>query len=139
MLTARTEQDPFAKKIARSYRRHAVEDGITLRQLLMRWGTSVAGLAAKYRAEYETGRCPKEQFGCGRTWKSMPNGIRDMTFDRIDPDGPFLPHNVALLCTTCNGAKSKMPPERFAVRHRCWQIFDEAPRLPQWEQGVLPL
>lgn len=137
MLTARTGGDIFAKKIARSFRRHAADDGITLGQLLMRWGTTTAGLAAKYRTEYETGRCPKEQFGCGRTWKSMPNGARDMTFDRINPAGPFLPHNVAVLCITCNVAKAKMPPERFAVRHRCWQIFDDAPKLPRYIQETL--
>ncbi len=137
MLTARTDRDTFAKKIERSFRRHAEEDGVTLKQLMMRWGTTTGALAVKYRAEYELGVCPKEPFGCGRTWKSMPNGVRDMTFDRVDPNGPFLPHNVAPLCITCNVAKAKMAPERFAVRHRCWQIFDETPRIPIPVQIVL--
>jgi hypothetical protein len=136
-LSARTARDPFERKVHDSFRRHAAQDGITLAQLLMRWNTTVKEKAAWMRERYETGRCPREKFGCGRRWTSMPNGPRDMTFDRTDPDKLFLPHNVDLLCITCQLAKLNMPPERFAIRHRCWHIYDELPKVPKLSDRML--
>jgi hypothetical protein len=136
-LTARTATDPFERKVEDAFRRHAKQDGITAGQLYARWGTTKKREAAKLREKYETGCCPKDRFGCGRPYKTMKNGMRDMTFDRIDPGQPFMPWNVGDLCGTCNGAKSKMPPDQFAVRHRCWQIFDVIPKVPMYTQETL--
>lgn len=137
MLSSRTARDPFEKKVSDSFRRHAKDDGISLPQLLMRWGTTVKAKAAELRQEYETGRCPKDKLGCGRRWTVLPNGPRDMTFDRIDPDADFLPHNVGLLCITCQLAKLNMPPAQFAIRHRCWQVYDELPKAPKFTDRML--
>jgi hypothetical protein len=137
MLSDRTARDIFEKKVESSFRRHAQQDGITLAQLLMRWGVTVKEKAAELRAEFETGCCRVEDYGCGRSWKSMPNGSADMTFDRRDPDKPFLPHNVKLLCLTCNRSWHKMSPELRAIRHRCWQVFAELPKVPRFTERML--
>jgi hypothetical protein len=135
MLTARTKTDPWLRKVNGSFGRHAKEDGITRAQLFARWGTTPEVEAASLQVEYETGVCPKNQFGCGRAYRDMGHGPADITYDRIDPTKPFMPWNKGHLCLTCNDAKHKMPPERFAIRHRCWLIFDELPApsaLPPW-------
>lgn len=137
MLSARTARDIFEKKVESSFRRHAEQDGITLPQLLMRWGTTVKEKAAWLRQEYETGHCRREDYGCGRSWKSMPGGPGDMTFDRKDPDQDFLPHNVKLLCLTDNRAWHKMPSEIRAIRHSCWRVFDALPKVPKLPERML--
>ena len=137
MLSARTARDLFEKKVESSFRRHAAQDGITLAQLLMRWGTTVKAKATELREEFETGCCRDEDYGCGRAWTSMPGGPADMTFDRRDPDKPFLPHNVKLLCLTCNRAWHQMSPELRAIRHRCWQVYNELPKVPKFTERML--
>jgi hypothetical protein len=136
-LTGRTAIDLFERKVEDAFRRHAKQDGITTGQMYARWGTTKKREAARLREKFETKCCPKERFGCGRPYKTMKNGPRDLTFDRIDPDGPFLPWNVSDLCVTCNTAKSRMAPAEFAVRHRCWQVYDEIPKVPRYIQEAL--
>jgi hypothetical protein len=137
MLSARTARDIFEKKVESSFRRHAQQDGITLAQLLTRWGVTVKEKAAELREEFETGCCRLDDYGCGRSWKSMPGGPGDMTFDRKNPDEDFLPHNVKLLCLTCNRAWHKMPPEVRAIRHSCWRIFAALPKVPKFTDRML--
>lgn len=77
---------------------------------------------------------------CHAKFQGMPNGLHDLTVDIIDPlKPPYWGLNTRFLCTTCNRAKSKTPPElhgarkAYAVR---WQKRQEWLKLqPKWQQS----
>lgn len=137
ILSARTAVDPFERKVTDAFRRHAKQDSITLYQVLQRWGTTVKLEAARMREAYEHGICERREGGCNRPYINMPNGLKDLTYDRRDPTKPFLPNNVTYMCDTCNGAKGRMSPERFAIRHQCWTAYDDTPVQPRYEAMAL--
>jgi hypothetical protein len=140
-LDGRVEGDDFLKKVTGTYRVHAVEDGITLEQLLYKLGTTLEEEADDIRYLYETGVCPKKRgpagpggYGCGRRFTSMPHGPADMTLDRIREHLPLTRGNMQWLCRTCNRAKHQMSAERFEIRQRCWELREQFPPRPRPEQ-----
>jgi hypothetical protein len=63
---------------------------------------------------------------CRRSFASMPNGLRDVTLDIIDPRQlPYYRTNCRWICDTCNKAKGGASPDEDGIRLHCWGRWEK--------------
>lgn len=53
--------------------------------------------------------------GCDGVFKEMGHGLSDITLDIIDPRLPPYYQNTRWICSTCNRAKGRTPPEQWGA------------------------
>lgn len=63
---------------------------------------------------------------CRRSFKSMGNGLSDVSLDIIDPKKlPYYRTNVRWICRTCNSAKSDIDPDEDGRRLEAWAKWEK--------------
>jgi hypothetical protein len=64
---------------------------------------------------------------CGYCWRpfvEMEHGLQDISLDILNPeDLPYYRTNVRWCCSTCNSAKNRMGPSRWAAKQEMWVLW----------------
>ena len=84
--------------------------------LAKRFGWNLQAMAHDIQHAFKNG-CPY----CRQPFVEMANGLADVTLDIIDPSKPpYYATNTRWCCLTCNRAKSKTDPSRWAKKLLWW-------------------
>lgn len=136
-VTERTERkklDRFWVKALLTCRKHWKQDGYKCRQ---DWeaasGLTVALVASRMRMAWEQDETCEH---CDTRWREMPNGIADITVDRVDPLKPFTRSNWGLLCPTGQRDKGRTPPDIWDQKQACWKLWREHRRPRPVQEGL---
>lgn len=85
-------------------------------ELITRYGWNAQEMAHDIEHAFGNG-CPY----CCEKFATMPHGLGDVTLDIVDPTKPpYYKTNVRWVCTTCNRAKSRTPPEIWSEKLSMW-------------------
>ena len=103
---------------------------VSAEELVTRYGWRATEMAHDIDHAFKNG-CPY----CCEKFATMPHGLGDVTLDIVDPARPpYYKTNVKWVCTTCNRAKSRTPPELWAEKLAAWaewrRINEERQRDP---------
>lgn len=97
------------------------DEPLTKAEFAERFDWPADQLAHDIDHEYENG-CRR----CRRSYKSMGNGLSDITLDIIDPQKlPYYRTNVRWICKTCNSAKSDATPDEDGRRLEAWRMWEQ--------------
>lgn len=122
---AKRNDDPFIPKASRSIRRHGdkfVKLGYasSLEEFINKYGWFAERVAHDMKHAHSNG-CPY----CEKPFAQMLHGLQDLTLDIIDPEKePYYTTNVKVVCHTCNMAKQRTPPDKWAqylLYHKDWE------------------
>lgn len=134
---ARKSANRFLPKVTSTRRHHADRFGMTAQSLETNYGWRSVDMAHDLERASTT-ICPY----CRDPFTSMGHGLRDITLDIVNPDlPPDYRTNCRWVCSTCNSAKQRMPPDLwgeyllYADRWRKRQ--KELVAMPKYQQSSM--